>query len=80
MIYLFSIAPVMQYTDDSAMSKALAQSLIEKKDMDLVHLAKKFVKSFYEEPHRGYGPGVVTVCSIVDQKISCHLLFHQNCL
>ncbi|XP_058806431.1 ADP-ribosylhydrolase ARH3-like [Phymastichus coffea] len=54
-------APVMQYTDDSAMSKSVAQSLIDKKDIDLVDMAKKFVKSYYQEPHRGYGLSVVTV-------------------
>ncbi|XP_001607700.1 ADP-ribose glycohydrolase ARH3-like isoform X1 [Nasonia vitripennis] len=54
-------APVMQFTDDSAMTMSLAESLIEKKDLDLVDLAKKFVKSYYQEPQRGYGSGVVTV-------------------
>lgn len=52
----------MQFTDDSAMTMSLAESLIEKKDIDLVDLAKKFVKSYYQEPQRGYGSGVVTVC------------------
>nr|XP_050845157.1 ADP-ribosylhydrolase ARH3-like isoform X2 [Vespula vulgaris] len=54
-------APVMQYTDDSAMSQSVAESLIEKGDLDLVDLAKRFVKSYYQEPNRGYGAGVVTV-------------------
>lgn len=55
-------APVVQYTDDSAMTKSLAESLIERRDLDLIDLAKRFVKSYYQEPHRGYGSGVVTVC------------------
>ncbi|KAL7290293.1 hypothetical protein TKK_0015993 [Trichogramma kaykai] len=54
-------APVIQYTDDSAMTKSVAESLIEKKDLDLKDLAMKFVKSYYLEPNRGYGSGVVTV-------------------
>ncbi|XP_015187423.1 PREDICTED: poly(ADP-ribose) glycohydrolase ARH3-like isoform X2 [Polistes dominula] len=54
-------APVMQYTDDSAMTKCVAESLIEKKDIDLIDLAKRFVKCYYLEPFRGYGPGVITV-------------------
>ncbi|XP_053985838.1 ADP-ribosylhydrolase ARH3-like isoform X1 [Hylaeus volcanicus] len=54
-------APVMQFTDDSAMTRSVAKSLIETKDLDVVDLAKKFVKSYYLEPNRGYGPGVVTV-------------------
>ncbi|XP_014215558.1 poly(ADP-ribose) glycohydrolase ARH3 isoform X2 [Copidosoma floridanum] len=52
---------VMQFSDDSAMTKSVAESLIEKKDLDLVDMAKKFVKSYYQEPHRGYGQSVVTV-------------------
>lgn len=59
-IYFFS-APVMQYTDDSAMTKCLAESLIEKKNLDLVDVVKKFVKSYYREPNRGYGQSVITV-------------------
>jgi poly(ADP-ribose) glycohydrolase ARH3 len=43
------------------MSKSIAESLIEKKDLDLVDLAKKFVKSYYQEPYRGYGSGVIKV-------------------
>ncbi|XP_043493896.1 ADP-ribose glycohydrolase ARH3-like isoform X3 [Polistes fuscatus] len=54
-------APVMQFTDDSAMTRCVAESLIEKEDLDLIDLAKRFVKSYYQEPFRGYGPGVVTV-------------------
>ncbi|KAG7202304.1 hypothetical protein KM043_018636 [Ampulex compressa] len=54
-------APVMQFTDDSAMTRSLAESLVENKDLDTTDVAKKFVKSYYKEPHRGYGPGVVTI-------------------
>ncbi|XP_034944045.1 ADP-ribose glycohydrolase ARH3-like [Chelonus insularis] len=54
-------APVKQFTDDSAMTMNVAQSLVEHQDLNLVDMAKKFVKSYYREPHRGYGPGVVTV-------------------
>lgn len=51
----------MQFTDDSAMTKSLAQSLIEKQNLDLVDVAKKFVRSYYQERNRGYGQSVVTV-------------------
>ena len=54
-------APVMQFTDDSAMTYSLAQSLVKAKDLDMIDLAKRFVKSYYMEPNRGYGPAVVTV-------------------
>lgn len=51
----------MQYTDDSAMSKDLAESLIECNGLDLTNLSRKFVKSYYKEPYRGYGSSVITV-------------------
>ncbi|CAL7938948.1 unnamed protein product [Xylocopa violacea] len=54
-------APVMQFTDDSAMTYSLAKSLVEQKELNVVDVAKRFVKSYYQEPNRGYGMGVVTV-------------------
>ncbi|XP_033339094.1 ADP-ribosylhydrolase ARH3 [Megalopta genalis] len=54
-------APVMQFTDDSAMTYSLAKSLVEKKKLDAVDLAKRFVKRYYQEPNRGYGANIVTV-------------------
>ncbi|XP_046489458.1 ADP-ribosylhydrolase ARH3 [Neodiprion pinetum] len=54
-------APVIQFTDDSAMTRAVAESLIECTGFDQTHMAKKFVKSYYLEPNRGYGAGVTTV-------------------
>ncbi|XP_012140976.1 ADP-ribosylhydrolase ARH3 isoform X2 [Megachile rotundata] len=51
----------MQFTDDSAMTRSLAESLIELKELDIVDIAKRFVKSYYQMPNRGYGPAVVTV-------------------
>ncbi|KAK2588728.1 hypothetical protein KPH14_001616 [Odynerus spinipes] len=54
-------APVMQFTDDSAMTRCVAESLVERGELDLIDLAKRFVKSYYQEPNRGYGAGVVTV-------------------
>ncbi|XP_043284797.1 ADP-ribose glycohydrolase ARH3-like [Venturia canescens] len=54
-------APVIQYTDDSAMTRSIAQSLIEKRSLVLEDIAKKFVKNYYQEPNRGYGPSVINV-------------------
>ncbi|XP_077264725.1 ADP-ribosylhydrolase ARH3 isoform X2 [Temnothorax americanus] len=51
----------MVYTDDSAMTRSLAESLIEKQDLDIVDVAKRFAKSYHEEPDRGYGAGTATV-------------------
>ncbi|KAL6440681.1 hypothetical protein ACFW04_003273 [Cataglyphis niger] len=53
--------PVMEFTDDSAMTRSLAESLIEKRDLDIIDVAKRFVESYYQEPHRGYGTGTITV-------------------
>ncbi|KYQ55519.1 Poly(ADP-ribose) glycohydrolase ARH3, partial [Trachymyrmex zeteki] len=53
--------PVMEYTDDSAMTRSLAESLIEKQELDIVDVAKRFAKSYHERPDRGYGAGTVTV-------------------
>ncbi|KZC15068.1 PREDICTED: poly(ADP-ribose) glycohydrolase ARH3-like [Dufourea novaeangliae] len=54
-------APVIQFTDDSAMTYSMAKSLIDTGELDIIDLAKRFVKSYYQEPNRGYGPLVVTV-------------------
>ncbi|XP_011136475.1 poly(ADP-ribose) glycohydrolase ARH3 isoform X1 [Harpegnathos saltator] len=54
-------APVMQFTDDSAMTRSLAESLVERKSLDIVDVARRFVKSYYQEPTRGYGASIVTV-------------------
>lgn len=51
----------MQFTDDSAMTYSLAKSLVEAKELDIIDVARRFVKSYYQEPNRGYGPSVVTV-------------------
>ncbi len=45
------------YTDDTAMTIALAESLLERGELDQDHLAARFVAHFRREPHRGYGPG-----------------------
>ncbi|XP_011704255.1 PREDICTED: poly(ADP-ribose) glycohydrolase ARH3-like [Wasmannia auropunctata] len=53
--------PVMQYSDDSAMTRSLAESLIEKQAVDIVDIAKRFAKSYHEQPDRRYGAGTITV-------------------
>lgn len=59
------IAPVMQFTDDSAMTRSIAESLIERKSLDIVDIARRFVKSYYQEPNRGYSSAVVTVSIVL---------------
>lgn len=53
--------PVKQYTDDTAMTKCIAHSLISQKTLNQRDLAQRFVKEYYAEPRRGYGKAVVDV-------------------
>ncbi|CAL4151078.1 unnamed protein product, partial [Meganyctiphanes norvegica] len=53
--------PYKAYTDDYAMTKCIAQSLLDCKKFDDKDIAKKFVKEFFAEPDRGYGGNVVDV-------------------
>ncbi|MBW3591836.1 MAG: ADP-ribosylglycohydrolase family protein [Actinobacteria bacterium] len=47
----------LRYTDDTALTHALAESLIECGSLDLDHLAGRFAHTFNKDPHRGYGAG-----------------------
>ncbi|XP_078035897.1 ADP-ribosylhydrolase ARH3 isoform X2 [Augochlora pura] len=49
------------FKDDSAMTYSVAKSLVETKKMDVVDMAKRFVKHYYQEPNRGYGANIATV-------------------
>ncbi|XP_008201508.1 ADP-ribosylhydrolase ARH3 isoform X1 [Tribolium castaneum] len=53
--------PKRCYTDDTAMMKEVAKTLIDKPEIDYKHMAKLFVKEYFSEPHRGYGQNVVEV-------------------
>jgi poly(ADP-ribose) glycohydrolase ARH3 len=52
-----SAAPKLVYTDDTAMTIALAESLIENGGIAQQRLGQRFADHFAEEPWRGYGPG-----------------------
>ena len=49
---------LMKYTDDTAMARQVALSIIEKKELDVKDLAKRFVNEHESEPWRGYGASV----------------------
>ncbi|XP_072890651.1 ADP-ribosylhydrolase ARH3 [Hemitrygon akajei] len=51
----------LAYSDDTAMTRCVAQSLISKQDFDEVDMAKRFAEEYKVQPHRGYGSGVVRV-------------------
>lgn len=52
-------APVKQYSDDTAMTKVLASTLLA--GYSQKQLAKNFTIEYFKEPNRGYGKGVGTV-------------------
>lgn len=52
-------APKMRYTDDTAMTKSVAQTLINfKPETYQKDLAMSFVREYFNSPKRGYGAGV----------------------
>jgi len=53
------------YTDDTAMTIGLAESLLEKRGIDQKHLGDTFSRNFYREPWRGYASGPPMVFAIV---------------
>ncbi len=57
----------LRYTDDTAMSIGLAESIIAKGDIDQQDLGDTFRKNFLREPWRGYASGPPTIFSIVER-------------
>ncbi|KAG0722445.1 Poly(ADP-ribose) glycohydrolase ARH3 [Chionoecetes opilio] len=57
--------PYKPYTDDTAMMRCVALSLIEEKGYVAQDMAKRFVKEFFAEPKRGYGSNVVDVFAVL---------------
>ncbi|XP_051843642.1 ADP-ribosylhydrolase ARH3 isoform X3 [Antechinus flavipes] len=54
-------AEALYYTDDTAMTRALVQSLLAKEAFDEVDMAKRFAQEYKKDPDRGYGAAVITV-------------------
>jgi len=57
----------LRYTDDTAMSIGLAESLIKKGCLDQDNLGETFRYNYEREPWRGYASGPPTIFSIVKQ-------------
>jgi len=55
------------YTDDSAMSIGLAESILRKGCLDQQDLGETFRKNFQKEPWRGYASGPPTIFSMVER-------------
>jgi len=57
--------PVLEYTDDTAMSIGVAESLAELGRVDVHHLGETFRLNFEREPNRGYGAGPPMIFSLI---------------
>jgi len=53
------------YTDDTAMAIGLAESILQKGEIDQQALGDTFCRNFYREPWRGYAAGPPTIFSLV---------------
>ena len=51
----------LSFTDDTAMTRSVAASLIGRRGYDAVDMAKRFAGEYQKEPLRGYGYNVTTV-------------------
>jgi len=57
----------LRYTDDTAMSIGLAESILAKGDLDQQALGDTFRRNFLGEPWRGYASGPPTIFSVVER-------------
>ncbi len=71
LVQIIDRTTVLRYTDDTAMAIGLAESLLEKGDIDQEHIGETFRRNFLREPWRGYAPGPPKVFDLVSrQKIT----------
>ncbi|KAL2099260.1 hypothetical protein ACEWY4_005740 [Coilia grayii] len=52
---------ILQYSDDTAMTRCVADSLLTRAGFDEQDMARSFAKEYQQAPFRGYGAGVVQV-------------------
>ncbi|KAM9777993.1 ADP-ribosylhydrolase ARH3 [Neosynchiropus ocellatus] len=52
---------VLEYSDDTAMTRCVAQSLLTRTGYDERDMARRFSKEYLASPNRGYGKGVIQV-------------------
>lgn len=60
-------APLLRYTDDTAMALGLAESLAEVGGLDGQRLGRTFHRHFNREPWRGYAAGPPTIFQMVEK-------------
>lgn len=59
----------LKYTDDTAMARCVAESLIANKgSMEPRDLAKRFAEEFQKSPNRGYGANVIVVLQQIGEE------------
>lgn len=54
-----NIAIKKVFTDDTALTNAICESLIENKKLDILHMCQSFIQTFEKEPSRGYAMGAI---------------------
>ncbi|RLB41993.1 MAG: hypothetical protein DRH12_06795 [Deltaproteobacteria bacterium] len=59
---------ILRYTDDTAMAIGLAESLVERGDVDQEHIGERFRFNYEAEPWRGYASGPPTIFSLVSRR------------
>ncbi|XP_051806643.1 ADP-ribosylhydrolase ARH3 isoform X1 [Acanthochromis polyacanthus] len=52
---------ILEYSDDTAMARCVAQSLLTRAGFDEQDMARRFAKEYSASPGRGYGSGVIQV-------------------
>ncbi|MCK4931950.1 MAG: ADP-ribosylglycohydrolase family protein, partial [Candidatus Aminicenantes bacterium] len=65
--YKLELVKELIYTDDTAMAIGIAESLLERKNLNPEHLGETFRKNFKHEPWRGYASGPPTIFAAVTQ-------------
>jgi poly(ADP-ribose) glycohydrolase ARH3 len=57
------------YTDDTAMTIGMAESLVERRGFDGAHMAAVFARNFAAEPWRGYGAAPPQVFRLIERGV-----------
>lgn len=52
---------ILQFSDDTAMTRCVVQSLLARASFDGQDMARRFAKEYSQAPDRGYGSGVIQV-------------------
>ncbi|XP_069140131.1 ADP-ribosylhydrolase ARH3-like isoform X2 [Argopecten irradians] len=57
----YSIERIWTFTDDTAMARNVAKSLIENNGLNATDMATRFSEEYFKNPYRGYGGSVTAV-------------------